>query len=92
MVKEIDAELSQFEVDAEATEQERARIASERRGWLQADPEEIARRYREGDLDVLDLVRQYAVIVDWGSGELLPNTTQQFRAMVERRAASKWED
>ena len=41
---------------------------------------------------MLDLVRQYAVIVDWGSGELLPNTTQQFRAMVERRAASKWED
>ena len=92
VVKEIDAELSQFEVDAEATERERARIASERRGWLEADPEEIARRYREGDLDVLDLVRQYAVIVDWGSGELLPNTTQQFRAMVERRAASKWED
>jgi N-methylhydantoinase B len=37
-------------------------------------------------------VRQYAVIVDWGTGELLPNTTRQFRAMVQRRAASKWED
>ena len=81
---------SQYEVDAAATERERARIAAERKGWLEADPEEIARSYRDGELDVLDLVRQYAVIVDWGTGELLPNTTQQFRAMVERRAASKW--
>jgi N-methylhydantoinase B len=39
---------------------------------------------------VLDLVRQYAVIVDWGTGELLPNTTGQFRAMVQRRAAASW--
>ena len=41
---------------------------------------------------MLDLVRHYGVIVDWGTGELLPNTTAQFRAMVQRRAASKWED
>jgi N-methylhydantoinase B len=89
-VREIDADLSQYEVDGEATERERTRIREERMGRLEADPEEIAARYRDGDLDVLDLVRQYAVIVDWGTGELLPNTTRQFRAMVRRRAAEKW--
>ena len=31
---------------------------------------------------MLDLVRQYGVIVDWGTGELLRSTTEQFRAML----------
>ena len=39
---------------------------------------------------MLDLVRHYGVIVDWGTGELLPNTTEMFRAMVRRRAAAHW--
>jgi N-methylhydantoinase B len=79
-----------YDVDPKATERERDRIRSERRGWLEADPEEIARRYREGELDTMDLIRQYGVIVDWGTGELFPNTTSQFRAMLQRRAAAHW--
>jgi N-methylhydantoinase B len=90
VVEEVDAELSEYRVDEAATESERERIRGERKGWLEADAEDVARRYREGDLDVLDLVRQYAVIVDWGTGDLLPNTTRQFRAMVQRRAAAHW--
>ena len=39
---------------------------------------------------MLDLVRQYGVILDWGTGELLPRTTEQFRAMLQRRAAEHW--
>jgi N-methylhydantoinase B len=39
---------------------------------------------------VLDLVRHYGVIVDWGSGELLPRTTEMFRAMLRRRAVAHW--
>ena len=91
VVEEVDADLSEYRVDEAATEQERERIRGERKGWLEADAEDVARRYRDGDLDVLDLVRQYAVIVDWGTGELLPNTTRQFRAMVQRRAAAHWD-
>jgi N-methylhydantoinase B len=90
VVEEVDADLSEYAVDETATEEERTRIRAERAGWLEADPEDVARRYREGELDVLDLVRQYAVIVDWGTGELYPRTTEQFRAMVRRRAASHW--
>ena len=47
-------------------------------------------RYRDGELDVLDLVRHYGVILDWGTGELLPKTTEQFREMLQRRSASHW--
>jgi N-methylhydantoinase B len=90
VVREVDADLSEYEVDAEATAAERERIRSARPGWLTEDAEGVARRYREGELDVLDLVRQYGVIVDWGTGELLPNTTEMFRAMVRRRAAEHW--
>jgi N-methylhydantoinase B len=91
-VEEVDAELSEFRVDADATERERQRIRGERRGWLEADPADVAERYRAGDLDVLDAVRRYGVILDWGSGELFERTTAQFRAMLQRRAVKHWAD
>ena len=40
--------------------------------WLEEDKAHVAGRYRAGELDVLDLVRQYGVILDWGTGESLP--------------------
>ena len=57
VVREVDAELAEYEVDAEATAAERERIRSERRGWLEEDPEVVARRYRDGVLDQLDVIR-----------------------------------
>ena len=81
---------SEYEVDLEATEAARASIAAARRGWLEEDAESVAKRYRDGELDVLDLVRHYGVILDWGTGELLPKTTVTFREMLQRRSASHW--
>ncbi|HWV83821.1 MAG TPA: hydantoinase B/oxoprolinase family protein [Capillimicrobium sp.] len=78
------------EVDEAATERERAMIRASRAGWLAEDAEAIAARYRAGELDVLDLVRRYGVIVDWGTGELLARTTQDFRDMLKRRAQAWW--
>ena len=92
VVREVDAELAEYEVDADATARGAPRIARERRGWLAEDPEAVAERYRAGELDVLDLVRHYGVILDWGTGELLPRTTETFRAMLQRRMASHWVD
>ena len=86
----VEVDLAEYDVDLEATASARAHIARERVGWLAEDPEQVAKRYRDGDLDVLDLVRHYGVILDWGTGELLPKTTETFRAMVQRRAASHW--
>jgi N-methylhydantoinase B len=91
VVREVDAELSQYELDLEATTRERDRIRDERLAWLEADPEQVAERYRSGELDVFDLVRRYGVVLDWGTGALLPRTTEQFRAMLTRRMASHWQ-
>jgi N-methylhydantoinase B len=91
VIREIDRELDEFEIDNEATTSERRRICSERLGWLSEDPEDVAARFRRGELDTLDLVRQYGVILDWGSGELLAKTTAQFRQMFQRRAARAWQ-
>ena len=90
VVREIDPELSEYEVDSDATKTERERIRRERVGWLEEDAGLVAERFRAGELDTLDLVRQYGVILDWGTGELLPKTTETFRAMMWRRAVSHW--
>jgi N-methylhydantoinase B len=90
VVRAVDAELAEFEVDREATERERAAIRSARRGWLEEHAEAVAKRYRDGEIDVFDAIRRYGVILDWGSGELLERTTQQFRAMLARRAVRHW--
>jgi N-methylhydantoinase B len=90
VVREVDAGLAEYEVDAEATIAERERIRSERLSWLREDPESVAQRYRDGVLDQLDVIRRHGVILDWGTGELLPRTTEQFRTMLQRRMASHW--
>ena len=90
VVQEVDAELAEYEVDDEATVAERKRIAADRRGWLEEDPEAVGERYRAGDVDQLDVIRRHGVILDWGTGELLPTTTEQFRAMLRRRTVAHW--
>ena len=77
-------------IDEPATDQLRQHIRQHRQSWMQEDPELIARRFRAGELDVLDCIRQFGVILDWGSGELLPRTTQQHRDLTLRRAAMWW--
>jgi N-methylhydantoinase B len=90
VVECVDEELAEYVVLEQETTEERARIRAGRLGWLQEDPVAVAERYRDGSLDALDLIRQYGVIVDWGTGELLPTTTQQFRAMLAKRTSSAW--
>ncbi|MDQ4119139.1 MAG: hydantoinase B/oxoprolinase family protein [Actinomycetota bacterium] len=91
VVTEIDAEICEYEADLEATAATREHIRQHRAGWLACDPEDVAARYRAGEIDELDAIRQYGVILDWGSGELLTTTTGQFRAMLLRRMAPFWE-
>lgn len=90
VIEEIDAELDDFRIDASATQAERENIRAHRREWLESDPVEVAQRYRDGELTMLDLVRQYAVVVDWGTGELLEETTRQYRESFRRRSADFW--
>jgi len=90
VVREIDAELDEYEIDEAATAKERERIRPERASWLDADPAEVARRYRDGEITVHDVIRQYGVVLDWGTGELLEKSTGQFRDSMRARSASFW--
>ncbi len=90
VVQVIDADADAYEIDAEATDAKRNEIRVLRKGWLAEDAEDVAARYRAGELRDLDLIRQYGVIVDWGSGELFPKTTEQFRGLLRKRAVSSW--
>ena len=92
VVHTIDAELSEYEVDKAATEVLRAKIRAERIANVRLDPEIVAQHYRSGTIDVLDVIRQHAVILDWGTGALLPESTRQFREVFERRSVAMWAD
>lgn len=90
VITEIDAELDEYEVDETATTKLRAQIRSERASWLEADPAEVARRYCNDEITVHDVVRKYGVVLDWGTGELLPKSTGQFRESMQMRSAAHW--
>jgi N-methylhydantoinase B len=88
----VDADLAKYAIDAEATRRERDMIRRNRRAWLREDPHSVAQRYSAGEIDQLDVVRRYGVILDWGSGEVLERSTAQFREMFRKRAAAHWSD
>lgn len=90
VVQVIDAELCEYEVDKTATDALRAKIRAERVAKIRLDPEIVAQRFRSGEIDALDVIRQHAVILDWGNGALLPESTRQFRETFERRSVAKW--
>jgi N-methylhydantoinase B len=92
VLRVIDHDLAEYEVDSEATAAERARIRSLRRGWIAEDPEVVGQRFRAGELDAMDVIRRFAVVLDWDSGAVLPNSTAQFREMYNKRTASHWHD
>ncbi|MFF9073548.1 hydantoinase B/oxoprolinase family protein [Streptomyces sp. NPDC014872] len=90
VIRPVRPELDEYELDEEATAALRTEIAAARAGWLAQDPEELAERYRAGEVDMLDMIRRYGVIVDWGTGELLRETTDQFRRTLRDRALAHW--
>lgn len=92
VIVERDAEVDDFEIDEKATAELRAHIRGSRRNWLEEEPEAVAQRYRSGEIGVMDVIRRHGVILDWGTGELFPTTTQQYRDLMLRRSAGGWTD
>ncbi|WP_421083838.1 hydantoinase B/oxoprolinase family protein [Rothia nasimurium] len=90
VVSVIDAELDEYSIDGVATAREREFIRANRTGWLSEDAASVAERYRSGDLDMLDVIRRYGVILDWGTGELLAESTRQHREQMVRRSQAGW--
>ena len=68
VIKVIDAEICDYAIDEAATRATRETIRGQRLGWLATDPEEVAAGYRAGKIDKLDVVRRYAVVLDWDTG------------------------
>jgi N-methylhydantoinase B len=90
VIEEVDRDLAEYRVDQRATEKLRTEQRSTRANKLDEDPESVAERFRSGELDTLDLVRHYGVVLDWGTGELLRRTTEQYRDTLRRRSAACW--
>jgi N-methylhydantoinase B len=90
VVKAVDAARDLYEVDYDRTGLVRADIRQQRHKWLEQSPEQVAESYRDGEIGILDAVRRYGVVLDWGTGELLPRSTTQFRNMLARRSAEYW--
>jgi N-methylhydantoinase B len=86
VVEPIDAEIDEWRIDLAATERQRADIRAERGSWLDEDAEQVAQRLRKAEITISDAIRRYGVICDWDTGELLPRSTEQFRAAMGLRA------
>ncbi|MCQ9335574.1 hydantoinase B/oxoprolinase family protein [Corynebacterium phoceense] len=90
VIEAVDPEIDEYHLDEAATTSLREEQRSTRQPKLDEDPQSVADRYHAGELDQLDLVRHYGVILDWTTGELLPNTTAQYRAQLAKRSSSHW--
>lgn len=90
VIRPVDPEIDEYELDEEETAKLREELRSTRLDKLAESPESVAERYNAGELDQLDLVRHYGVILDWATGELLPTTTQQYREQMTKRSSSHW--
>jgi len=90
VIREIDRDLDLYEIDTEATEKMREYIRNNRKKWLQEDPDSVYEKYKRGEIDKLDLIRRYGVLVDFATGEVLKKSTQQFREMLQKRSVQYW--
>ncbi|KIL76378.1 hydantoinase B/oxoprolinase family protein [Bacillus badius] len=90
VIREIDREIDLFEIDEEATKTERELIRHSRAGWLEEDTDSIFAKYRNGEIDQLDLIRRYGVIIDLATGTVLEKTTAQNREMLKKRSLAYW--
>ncbi|MFC4766194.1 hydantoinase B/oxoprolinase family protein [Effusibacillus consociatus] len=85
-----DEETLQYELDDDKTLQERQYIRENRRQWMSEDPETVIEKYRKGEIDELDVLRRYGVIIDRQTNSLLPKTTVQYRNMLQKRTVAYW--
>ncbi len=90
IISVIDEDLCHYVVDEEETDKKRKYIRTNRKVWLAEEPAFVREKYLDGEIDQLDLIRRYGVILDWHNNELLPETTREFRAMLQKRSAAYW--
>lgn len=75
----------------EATQRAREYIRNNRKKWLNEDIDVVYEMYKKGEIDKLDLIRRYGVIVDFKNDTVLKKSTQQFREMLQKRSVAYWD-
>lgn len=85
-----DIELCEYAIDSVETEKLRAHMRRSRKKWAEEDPRIVSRMYKLGEIDVIDVVRKYAVILDWQTGDVCMNSTMQFRDSFRARSSNYW--
>ncbi len=88
----IDPEIDQYEIDEEATAKEREYIRQNRKQWLMTPIEEVQSLYDQGEIDSLDMIRRYGVVLDAQTGKILPKSTEQYRESMYKRTLKYWQD
>lgn len=85
-----DEDIDDYSIDVAGTLKARKWIRANRHEWLESPAENVAHEYRAGKLQMLDVIRRFGVILDWGTGELLAKSTQQYRESMRRRSSNYW--
>lgn len=85
-----DEESLQYELDYDKTLLERQSIRENRQQWISEDPETVIAKFDKGEIDELDVLRRYGVIMDRQTNSLLPKTTVQYRNMLQKRTVAYW--
>lgn len=90
VIKEIDRDLDLFEIDYEATKREREFIRNNRKSWLELDPLIVEKQFQNGEIDKLDVIRRFGVIMDYATNTVLLKSTEQFRQSLRKRSLAYW--
>jgi len=90
VIKEIDRDLDLFEIDYEATKREREFIRNNRKKWLELDPVIVEKQFQDGEIDKLDVIRRFGVIMDYATNKVLLKSTEQFRQSLGKRSLTYW--
>lgn len=92
VVRCIDKDVCDFSVDAAATTVLREEQRKSRKDKYALDPLTVRQLFVEGEIDELDLVRHYGVILDFTQPDIpvLSRTTEQFRQSLRQRSLAGW--
>ncbi len=90
IIKEIDRDIDLFEVDYEATNNERNMIRKYRKQWLEEDPYLVEQKFQNNEIDKLDVIRKHGVIIDYSSEKVLLQSTNQYRESMKLRSLAYW--
>lgn len=91
VITEINRDLDLFEIDFEATKKEREYIRKNRKVWLSVNPFEVEKMYKNGEINQLDVIRRYGVIIDYTTNQVLIKSTEQYRETIIKRSMAYWD-